>query len=129
MSRAHVGRKVECGYASLAHFFAVGSRAAAVASAIVAAAIAAAAMLPRLLAAPLRLFFSYSTRVLDYVLIPSLAAWSSGMILASGARGPGFNSRSSPIRMPISKLIPSPRCVLDKFVARRADIQTNQSRE
>ena len=24
-----------------------------------------------------------------------LAAWSSGMILASGARGPGFKSRSS----------------------------------
>ena len=28
-------------------------------------------------------------------LVPS-AAWSSGMILASGARGPGFNSQSSP---------------------------------
>ena len=26
----------------------------------------------------------------------SMAAWSSGMILASGARGPGLNSRSSP---------------------------------
>ena len=26
----------------------------------------------------------------------SLAAWSSGMILAWGARGPGLNSRSSP---------------------------------
>ena len=25
------------------------------------------------------------------------AAWSSGMILASGARGPGLNSRSSPV--------------------------------
>ena len=28
-----------------------------------------------------------------------LAAWSSGMILASGARGPGLNSRSSPMPM------------------------------
>ena len=26
-----------------------------------------------------------------------MAAWSSGMILVSGARGPGLNSRSSPL--------------------------------
>ena len=29
-----------------------------------------------------------------------LAVWSSGMILASGARGPGFNSQSSPSNLP-----------------------------
>ena len=28
---------------------------------------------------------------------PVLAVWSSGMILASGARGPGFNSQNSPL--------------------------------
>ena len=34
-------------------------------------------------------------------LVPS-AAWSSGMILASGARGPGFNSQSSPFGFHLS---------------------------
>ena len=33
----------------------------------------------------------------------SVAAWSSGMILASGARGPGLNSRSSPFRLYLSR--------------------------
>ena len=35
--------------------------------------------------------------IFQHRLTLSQAAWSSGMILASGARGPGFNSRSSPI--------------------------------
>ena len=34
---------------------------------------------------------------LGFPLAPHLAAWSSGMILAQGARGPGLNSRSSPL--------------------------------
>ena len=29
-----------------------------------------------------------------------VAVWSSGMILASGARGPGFNSQNSPLVTP-----------------------------
>ena len=40
---------------------------------------------------------SFPDTLLDKAYV-SLAAWSSGMILASGARGLGFNSRSSPVR-------------------------------
>ena len=42
------------------------------------------------------------------VIEEQLAAWSSGMILASGARGPGFTSRSSP---PAPAIRQPPRCV------------------
>ena len=45
--------------------------------------------------------FVYSTIIVNqqkirHLFYFELAAWSSGMILASGGRGPGFNSRGSP---------------------------------
>ena len=40
----------------------------------------------------------------------SLAAWSSGMILASGTRGPGFNSRSSPWSPPTLLMLSNEMC-------------------
>ena len=46
----------------------------------------------------------------------SLAAWSSGMILASGARGLGFNSRSSPWSPPTLLMLSNEMC----FVAQHA---------
>jgi hypothetical protein len=41
------------------------------------------------------LFVAYPQKT-DIVVNKVLAAWSSGMILALGVRGPGFNSPSGP---------------------------------
>jgi hypothetical protein len=45
---------------------------------------------------PFQLLGFTSKIQLTALLTDATAAWSSGMILAQGARGPGFNSRSSP---------------------------------
>ena len=47
-----------------------------------------------------------------------MAAWSSGMILASGARGPGFNSRSSPFIKHVSVRPKNSPSKIIKFILR-----------
>ena len=51
-----------------------------------------------------------------------LAAWSSGMILASGARGPGFNSRNGP-------LVVCERAVCGAICLERTSADNNIERE
>ena len=59
----------------------------------------------------------------------SLAAWSSGMILASGARGPGFNSRSSPFSIAaiVHLVINVASKLLSQMPRRRSALLTNTS--
>ena len=44
-----------------------------------------------------QLYLSTLVQIASAPFITQLAVWSSGMILASGARDPGFNSQNSPV--------------------------------
>ena len=59
-----------------------------------------------------------------------LAAWSSGMILGLGPRGPGFNSRSGPLRMRCVRVcvcVCVCVCVRALAVGARAELQLTTS--